>query len=148
MMPLFVKAGTILPLGPIQQHTGEQAAEHGGPDEVTLRVYPLTLPNPARAEGVLREDGGTTTYVYDEGTLTIEPEAGAPQARTYTVEVVGRDPKTATQRTEGAAQIEVTVRPHARGPHSTSPSSVATGRGATVSACIPSPVGTLRGGRG
>ena len=101
MMPLFVKAGTILPLGPIQQHTGELAAEHGGPDEVTLRVYPLTLPNPARAEGMLREDGGTTTYVYEDGTLTIEPEAGAPQARTYKVEVVGRDPKSATAAHRG-----------------------------------------------
>ena len=108
MMPLFVRAGTILPLGLIQQHTGELAAEHGGPDEVTLRVYPPTLPNPARAIGVLREDGGTTTYVYDEGTLTIEPEAGAPQARTYKVEVVGREPKSATQRTEGTAQITMT----------------------------------------
>ena len=107
MMPIFVKAGTILPLGPIQQHTGEQAAEHGGPDEVTLRVYPLTLPNPPRAFGALHEDGGTTAYVYDEGTLTIEPEAGAPQARTYKVEVVGRDPKSATQRTEGTVQITV-----------------------------------------
>jgi alpha-D-xyloside xylohydrolase len=106
-LPLFVKAGTILPLGPIQQHTGELAAEHGGPDEVTLRVYPLTLPNPSRAEGTLREDGGTTTYIYEDGTLTVEPEAGAPQARTYTVEVVGRDPKAATRRIEGAAQIEV-----------------------------------------
>jgi alpha-D-xyloside xylohydrolase len=107
MMPLFVRAGTILPLGPIQQHTGELAAEHGGPDEVTLRVYPLTLPNPARAEGVLREDGGTTTYVYEDSTLAIVPQAGAPQARTYKVEVVGREPKSATQRTEGAATIEV-----------------------------------------
>ena len=60
-----------------------------------------------RAEGILHEDGGTTTYVYEDGTLTIEPEAGAPQARTYTVEVVGRDPKSATERTEGAATIEV-----------------------------------------
>lgn len=108
MMPLFVKAGTILPLGPIQQHTGERAAEHGGPDEVTLRIYPLTLPNPPRAFGALHEDGGTTAYVYDEGTLTIEPEAGAPQARTYKVEVVGRDPNSATQRTEGTVQIELT----------------------------------------
>lgn len=108
MMPLFVKAGTILPLGPIQQHTGELAAEHGGPDEITLRVYPLSLPNPARAEGALHEDGGTTTYVYEDSTLTIEPEPGAPQARTYKVEVVGRDPKSATQRTEGAAEITMT----------------------------------------
>jgi hypothetical protein len=37
----------------------------------------------------------------------VEPADGAPQTRTYTVEVVGREPKTATQRTEGAAQIVV-----------------------------------------
>ena len=79
----------------------------GGPDEMTLRVYPLTLPDPPRAVAVLHEEGGTTTFTYDEGTLTVEPSEGAPQARTYTVEVVGREPKTATQRTEGSAQIEV-----------------------------------------
>ena len=93
-LPLFVKAGSILPLGPIQQHTGEQAAEHGGPDELTLRVYPLTLPDPARASTVLYEDGGATAFAYDDGTMTVVPSDGAPQARTYTVEVVGRDPKT------------------------------------------------------
>jgi alpha-glucosidase (family GH31 glycosyl hydrolase) len=107
MVPIFVKAGSILPLGPIQQHTAELAAEHGGPDEVTLRVYPTSLPDPPRAIGSLREDGGMTVYAYDEGTLTVEPNEGAPQSRTYTVEVVGRDPKTATQRTEGAATIEI-----------------------------------------
>jgi alpha-D-xyloside xylohydrolase len=110
-LPLFVKAGTIVPLGPIQQHVGEQAAEHGGPDEMTLRVYPLTLPDPAQAVGVLHEDGGTTTFVYDEGTLVVDPSEGAPQARTYSVVVVGRDPGTATERTEGLAKIEVSKQP-------------------------------------
>jgi alpha-D-xyloside xylohydrolase len=107
MMPLFVKAGTVLPLGPIQQHTAEKAAEHGGPDELTLRVYPLALPDPPRGSCVLYEDGGATAFVYEDGTMTIGPDEGAPQARTYTVEVVGREPKTATRRTEGAAQITV-----------------------------------------
>jgi alpha-D-xyloside xylohydrolase len=106
-LPLFVKAGTILPLGPVEQYVGERAAEHGGPDELTLRVYPLTLPNPPTAECVLHEDGGTTRFAYDDGTLSVEPAAGAPQARTYQVQVIGREPRSATQRTEGAARIEL-----------------------------------------
>ena len=106
-IPIFVRAGTILPLGPIQQHTAERAAEHGGPDEITLRVYPMALPDPPRAACVLHEDGGTTTFVYDEGILKVQPDEGAPQVRTYKVEVPGRDPKTGTARTEGTAQIEV-----------------------------------------
>jgi alpha-glucosidase (family GH31 glycosyl hydrolase) len=106
-LPLFVKAGTILPFGPVQQHTGELAAEHGGPDEITLRVYPLTLPDPPRAVAVLYENGGATAFTYDDGTMSVEPSEGAPQARAYTVEVVGREPKTAAQRTEGVAQITV-----------------------------------------
>lgn len=106
-LPLFVRAGTILPLGPIEQYVGEQAAAHGGPDEITLKVYPLQLPSPPRGTGHVHEDGGTTHFVYDEGTMTIEPDSGAPQARTYHVEVVGRDPLKASQRTEGSAEITV-----------------------------------------
>jgi alpha-glucosidase/alpha-D-xyloside xylohydrolase len=34
-MPLYVKAGAIVPMGPVRQHTGE-AVE----DPVTLRIYP------------------------------------------------------------------------------------------------------------
>ena len=106
-IPLFVRAGSILPLGPIQQHTGELAAEHGGPDELTLRVYPMPLPDPARASLVLYEDGGPTAFAYEDGKLAVVPSDGAPQARTYTVEVIGRDPKSATERTEGNATIEL-----------------------------------------
>ncbi|MCC7370944.1 MAG: glycoside hydrolase family 31 protein [Chloroflexi bacterium] len=106
-LPIFVRAGTILPLGPVEQYVGQHAAEHGGPDEVTLRVYPLTLPSPPRGTGHLHEDGGTTQFVYDEGTMTIEPDEGAPRTRTYHVEVVGRDPLKASQRTVGSAQITV-----------------------------------------
>jgi alpha-glucosidase (family GH31 glycosyl hydrolase) len=106
-VPLFVRAGTVLPLGPIEQYIGEQAAAHGGPDEITLKVYPLQLPSPPRGTGHVHEDGGTTHFIYDDGTMTIEPDAGAPQARTYHVEVVGRDPLKASQRTDGSAEIKV-----------------------------------------
>jgi alpha-D-xyloside xylohydrolase len=106
-LPIFVKAGTILPLGPVQQHTGEQAAEHGGPDEITLRVFLPTLPDRPRAVAVLHEEGGSTTFTYDDGVLTVEPGEGAPRARTYTVEVVGRERKTGTARIEGTGQITV-----------------------------------------
>jgi alpha-glucosidase (family GH31 glycosyl hydrolase) len=34
-LPLFVRAGAIIPLGPLMQHTGERPL-----DEVTLRIYP------------------------------------------------------------------------------------------------------------
>ena len=34
-MPLYVRAGTILPMGPVEQYTGETV---DGP--LTLRVYP------------------------------------------------------------------------------------------------------------
>jgi alpha-glucosidase (family GH31 glycosyl hydrolase) len=35
IMPLYVRAGTILPLGPVKQHTGEEV---NGP--LTLQIYP------------------------------------------------------------------------------------------------------------
>jgi alpha-D-xyloside xylohydrolase len=106
-IPIFVKAGTILPLGPIRQHTGEQAAEHGGPDELTLKVYPLDLPDPATASTVLYEEGGGTAFAYADGQLAVAPSPGAPQSRTYTVVVVAREPKTVTERVEGAGVIQV-----------------------------------------
>jgi alpha-D-xyloside xylohydrolase len=111
LLPLFVRAGTVLPLGPVEQYVGELAAEHGGPDEVTLKVYPLQLPSPPRASGHLHEDGGTTQFHYDEGVMKIEPDEGAPRTRTYHVEVVGQDSPTATQRTEGVAEITVQAAP-------------------------------------
>jgi len=106
-MPLYVKAGTVLPLGPVAQYTGDGAAEHGGPDELTLRVYLPRLPDPPRATGVLHENGGSTTFTYDDGTLTVEPGPGAPQSRTYTVIVAQYPPITATARIEGTGQITV-----------------------------------------
>jgi alpha-D-xyloside xylohydrolase len=97
-IPLFVKAGTILPLGPVEQFVGEK-----GTDEVTLRVYPR--------EGVatfaLHEDGGTTSYTLENGTLLVNPRAGAVQSRTYSVEVAGRGGSVAAQRLDGDATIQL-----------------------------------------
>ena len=48
-VPLFVKAGTVLPMQPAQQHTGESPAE-----TITLRVYP------GIGESLWYEDDGRT----------------------------------------------------------------------------------------
>jgi alpha-glucosidase/alpha-D-xyloside xylohydrolase len=52
-MPLYVRAGTILPLGPVKQYTGEKV---GGP--LTLVVYPGT----DGAFTLYEDDGATFNY--------------------------------------------------------------------------------------
>ena len=99
-VPLFVKAGTVLPLGPVEEYVGER-----GTDELTLRVYPATPPNPRRATGVLHEDGGTTRYAYADDALDVEPEPGAPQARTYRVILAGSGAPPIVRGTEGVARV-------------------------------------------
>jgi alpha-D-xyloside xylohydrolase len=94
-LPLFVRAGSIVPIGPDQQYIGEQSRE-----ALTLYVY-------AGADGrfSLYEDDGRT-YGYERGafsriplawndasrTLTIGARAGSfdgmPAARTFTVVLV------------------------------------------------------------
>ena len=49
-LPLLVRAGAILPLGPIVQHTGERPL-----DELTLQIYPR-----GRSGFGLYEDDGRT----------------------------------------------------------------------------------------
>jgi alpha-D-xyloside xylohydrolase len=66
--PLFFKAGSITPMGPVMQHTRERPA-----DPITLRVYPGP-----RAELALYEDDGAS-YDYEKGkfrltTLSCEAE--------------------------------------------------------------------------
>lgn len=59
-IPLFVKAGTVLPMQPVQQHTGEPPAE-----TITLRVYPGV------GESLWYEDDGQTlAYQAGESRLT------------------------------------------------------------------------------
>jgi alpha-D-xyloside xylohydrolase len=55
-LPLFVRAGSIVPMGPFEQYTSEKPAS-----PIELRVYPG-----ADAEFVLYEDDGTT-YAYEQG---------------------------------------------------------------------------------
>jgi alpha-glucosidase/alpha-D-xyloside xylohydrolase len=94
-MPLYVRAGTILPLDPVRQHTAEPTDQ-----PTTVRVYP-------GRDGEFRlyeDDGGSLDYTKGKFTwtrfrwddtarrLTIEPdgEARFPVGeRTFVVEVVG-----------------------------------------------------------
>jgi len=79
-LPLFVKAGSILPMGPFEQWTSQKSA-----DPIELRIYPG-----ANADFTLYEDQGDS-YAYEKGicstirfhwndrskTLTIDPRHGA-----------------------------------------------------------------------
>jgi alpha-glucosidase/alpha-D-xyloside xylohydrolase len=94
-MPLYVRAGAILPLDPVRQHTGEATRE-----PTTIRVYPGR-----DGEFRLYEDDGKsleysrgkftwTRFKWDDAArrLTIEPD-GVPGfasgERTFVVEVIG-----------------------------------------------------------
>ena len=60
-MPLFVKAGAILPLDPVRQHTGEETKE-----PLTLRIY-------RGADGMAslyQDDGSSNAYLKGESALT------------------------------------------------------------------------------
>lgn len=96
-LPLFVKAGTILPLWPVMQHTGEHPIK-----TLTLRLYP------GRAETTLYEDAGEGldylkgTYRWvkyssslDDGVLEVTREIEGKYVPDYTnirVESVGLSP--------------------------------------------------------
>jgi alpha-glucosidase (family GH31 glycosyl hydrolase) len=70
VLPLYVRAGAVLPMGPVQQHTAELAL-----DPLTLHVYA-----PAESGGyTVRTDAGdiAVTYRRDGGVLDVTVE-GAP----------------------------------------------------------------------
>ena len=93
-IPLFVKAGSIVPIGPTKQHTSERSSEL-----MTLRVYP-------GASGTFTwfEDDGES-FEYEKGkdlrvqcdwndsirtlTLAIDPASSIPTDRQIRVEVAG-----------------------------------------------------------
>jgi alpha-D-xyloside xylohydrolase len=100
-MPLFVKAGSILPFGPELQYTSEKQ-----PDTITLNIY-----TGANASFNLYEDEGTN-YNYEKGAFSIIPvkynEAtgtvtvgnrkgsfnGMLQKRTFRINIIGpNEPK-------------------------------------------------------
>lgn len=94
-MPLYVRAGAIIPMGPVMQYTDEQPL-----DQLTLRIWPGT------GESTLYEDDGhsfeyragawaTTAYrVHQAGQQTIV-EIGSrdgqwiPPSREVIVQLVG-----------------------------------------------------------
>jgi alpha-glucosidase len=57
-LPLFARGGTIVPFGPVMQHTGERPL-----DELTLHIY---LDEQGQAEGRLYEDDGIS-FAYERG---------------------------------------------------------------------------------
>jgi alpha-glucosidase (family GH31 glycosyl hydrolase) len=60
-LPLLVRAGAILPLGPVVQHTGERPL-----DEITLLIYP----DGASRFELFEDDGRTTAYLQGHHALT------------------------------------------------------------------------------
>jgi alpha-glucosidase (family GH31 glycosyl hydrolase) len=104
-LPLFVRAGAILPMGPVVQHTGERPL-----DEVTLLIYPA---DGARFE-LYEDDGLSNAYrrgqyaltafecATDPGGLTVrigepvgEPSV-VPAGRRYRLELRADLPRTVT----------------------------------------------------
>jgi alpha-D-xyloside xylohydrolase len=56
-LPLFVRAGAIVPMGPVVQHTGERPL-----DEVTLLIYPASPGTTSQFE-LYEDDGRTNAYL-------------------------------------------------------------------------------------
>ena len=82
-LPLLVRAGGILPMGPVVQHTGERSL-----DEVTLLIYPEGA---SRFE-LYEDDGRSNAYRRGHYALTpVESVAGADRV-TMRVGATGGDP--------------------------------------------------------
>ena len=73
-VPMFVRAGSILPLGPEMQYVGEKSW-----DNLELRVYPG-----ANGSFVLYEDEGDS-YNYEKGTYTTITFDWSDKSRTLTI---------------------------------------------------------------
>lgn len=57
-LPLFVRAGAVLPLGPVMQHTGERPT-----DPLTLALYaPNRAPDADDSSTLYEDDGASTDY--------------------------------------------------------------------------------------
>jgi alpha-glucosidase/alpha-D-xyloside xylohydrolase len=102
-MPLYVRAGAIIPLDPVRQYTAQTVT-----DPTTLRVYPgangtFTLYDDDGKSLGYRDGSGAKTvwlrFQWDDAQrrLTLEPEERMKKwpggVRTFTVEVVGSDAK-------------------------------------------------------
>jgi alpha-glucosidase (family GH31 glycosyl hydrolase) len=93
-IPLYVKAGAVVPIGPVKQHTGEVSSE-----AVVLRVYP-------GADGAMtlyEDDGVSFDYQkkaftrivcnWNDGSQTLslkaDPRGWVPKGRVFSVEIAG-----------------------------------------------------------
>jgi alpha-D-xyloside xylohydrolase len=74
-MPVFVKAGSIIPFGPDLQYTSEKPA-----DTITLNIY-----SGADASFNLYEDEGTN-YNYEKGAFSVIPIKYNEVTKTITIE--------------------------------------------------------------
>lgn len=126
-LPVHVKAGAILPMGPELQHTAEKPA-----DPLTLWVY-----TGADARFELYEDDGTS-YAYERGEHATIPLAWDEKAATLTIGArSGRFPGMLAKR-----EIRVVfVTPQAPVPHSQTPpvARALTYDGAAVTTAAPRP---------
>jgi len=90
-MPMYVKAGAIIPLQSVMQYVDAHPI-----DQLRLKIYP------GEGEFTLYEDDGrsfdyqsgrfaTTTYRVDDATVEMQPRQGQwqPEARTIVIEMVG-----------------------------------------------------------
>lgn len=105
-IPVFVRAGTILPIGPVVQHTGEYS-----PEPIELRVYPG-----ADAGFSLYDDAGDG-YGYEQGEYTLTPMHWDDATRQLTIsERQGAFPGMAACQDFRVALADQTGSPDARIP--------------------------------
>ena len=81
-MPLLVRGGAILPLGPVVQHSGERPL-----DEVTLQIYPEGT---SRFE-LYEDDGRSNAYRRGQYALTPIECAATPGRITVRIETASGD---------------------------------------------------------
>jgi len=73
-LPIFIRAGSILPLGPFLQYSGEKPA-----DPIEIRVYPGAM-----GQFILYEDEGDS-YRYEKGSFATIPLEWNQRTKTLTI---------------------------------------------------------------
>jgi alpha-glucosidase (family GH31 glycosyl hydrolase) len=79
-LPLLVRAGAILPLGPVVQHTGERPL-----DEIALRIFPPERPDTASRFELYEDDGRSLGYRQGRYALTTFECAPGPEGVTVRI---------------------------------------------------------------
>jgi len=127
-LPLLARAGAILPLGPVVQHTGERPL-----DEITLRIFPPAGSDAGSRFDLYEDDGRSlgyrqgryalTTYECATGpdgvTVRIGEPTGdrsvVPAGRRYRLEIASGEPPSAVT-VEGLGELPRRAGPDADGP--------------------------------